>query len=202
MNDLGQFVKDFASAVAKADQRRPQAIGARSKLTFQPGIGPHSEARTIALVGAELELLEPDVYRERLFYDVQYPGSKQRCDVCLGTIEELEWAIEAKMLRMLGDNGKANDNILMHLLSPYPAHRSALTDCEKLTKSNMGKHKAILIYGYEAADWPLHPAIEAFEILAKNRVRLGDCHSARFEGLVHPVHSSGEVFAWELMESA
>ncbi len=36
------------------------------------------------------------------------------------------------MLRLMGDNGKANDNMLMHILSPYPSHRSALTDCEKL----------------------------------------------------------------------
>ena len=47
-----------------------------------------------------------------------------------------DWAIEAKMLRMFGDNGKLNDNMLMHVLSPYPAHRSALTDCGKLAHSN------------------------------------------------------------------
>ena len=33
------------------------------------------------------------------------------------------------MLRFMGDNGKLNDNIVMHILSPYPEHRSALTDC-------------------------------------------------------------------------
>lgn len=32
----------------------------------------------------------------------------------------------------LGDNGKPNDNMIMHILSPYPDHRSALTDCSKL----------------------------------------------------------------------
>ena len=41
------------------------------------------------------------------------------------------------MLRFLGDNGKPNDNILMHVLSPYPQHRSALTDCEKLARSSV-----------------------------------------------------------------
>ena len=30
-------------------------------------------------------------------------------------------------LRLKGDNGKPNDNMLMHILSPYPQHRSALT---------------------------------------------------------------------------
>ena len=28
---------------------------------------------------------------------------------------------EVKMLRLMGDNGKPNDNMLMHILSPYPA---------------------------------------------------------------------------------
>jgi hypothetical protein len=32
------------------------------------------------------------------------------------------WAIEVKMLRLMGDNGKLNDNMVMHILSPYPAH--------------------------------------------------------------------------------
>ena len=36
-----------------------------------------------------------------------------------------EWAIEVKMLRLMGDNGKPNDNMLMHILSPYERHRSA-----------------------------------------------------------------------------
>jgi hypothetical protein len=39
------------------------------------------------------------------------------------------------MLRLMGDNGKPNDNMLMHILSPYPSHRSALTDCQKLLRA-------------------------------------------------------------------
>lgn len=59
----------------------------------------------------------------------------QKCDLVL----EGEWAVEVKMLRCLGDNGKPNDNILMHILSPYPAHRSALTDCMKLRDSGFAE---------------------------------------------------------------
>ena len=39
------------------------------------------------------------------------------------------------MMRLMGDNGKPNDNILTHILSPYPAQRSAITDCRKLAAS-------------------------------------------------------------------
>ena len=76
--------------------------------------------------------------------------------------------------RILGDNGKADDNILMHILSPCPAHRNALTDCEKLASSSLGQQKATLIYAYDAGEWPLEPAISAFETFARER----DWHSA------------------------
>jgi hypothetical protein len=73
--------------------------------------------------------------------------------VCLGGPAPWEWAIEVKMLRFMGDNGKLNDNIVMHILSPYPEHRSALTDCTKLVTSQLGVHKAIMIYGYDYPGW-------------------------------------------------
>jgi hypothetical protein len=89
---------------------------------------------------------------------------RQKCDLCIGTSPAWSWVIEVKLLRFLGDNGQPNDNILMHILSPYPAHRSALTDCNKLIASGMAGRKAIIIYGFESDDWPLEPAIKSFEL--------------------------------------
>jgi len=197
--ELNRFVDDFGRALVAADTARPCAANARSKAAFQPGIGPHSEAQTVKLVGAELQRFAPGTYAGRLAYGVAYPESpRQKCDLCVGAAPNWERAVEIKMLRILGDNGKANDNILMHLLSPYPAHRSALTDCDKLVASQLGRRKAILVYGYDADAWPLEPAIGAFEALARARVGLGKRLSTEFRGLVHPVHSKGGVFAWEL----
>jgi len=197
--ELDEIVLDFASAVAAADSKCPVAINARSKKAFQPGIGPHSESRTVELVTEEMQSAKPVVYRGRLILGVSYPDApKQKCDFCVGTGSPWIWAVEVKMLRILGDNGKANDNILMHILSPYAEHRSAVTDCIKLSRSSIASRKAVLIFGYDAADWPLLPAIEAFEALASRRYQLGDRNEARFSGLVHPVHASGSVFAWEL----
>ena len=88
------------------------------------------------------------------------------------------------MLRFFGDNGKLNDNILMHVLSPYPEHRSALTDCDKLLRSRIKGRKAILIYGFDHEEWPLDPAVEAFEALAKLRADIGVRFTASFEDLV------------------
>jgi hypothetical protein len=88
--------------------------------------------------------------------------------------------------------------MVMHILSPYPAHRSALTDCTKLLASQLGTHKAILIYGYDYPDWPMDPAIEAFQVLASREVILADSAVASFDGLIHPVHSRGRVFGWQV----
>jgi len=194
-----EFTTDFAMALIAADARSPQAVNARSGVAFRPGIGPHSEAETVRLVGAELEILRPLAYRGRIAYAVPYPeASKQKCDLRIGASPAWDWAIEVKMLRILGDNGKANDNILMHILSPYSEHRSALTDCDKLSRSALGRRKMILIYGYESAGWPLATAIDAFESLALRRVSMSTRRTTAFEGLMHPVHRSGKVFAWEI----
>jgi hypothetical protein len=69
--------------------------------------------------------------------------------------------IEGKLLRLKGDNAKPNDNMLMHILSPYPQHRSALTDCLKLRAADFNGEKAIVIIGYDYSDLPLEPAVMA-----------------------------------------
>jgi len=140
----------------------------------------------------------PDTYGSHAL-SVRYPGgSRSKCDLCLGSADAWEWAIEFKLLRFLGDNGKPNGNMLMHILSPYPKDRSALTDCSKLTDSGIAANKAVVIFGYHHDDWPLEPAIDAFESLAARQVRLGPRQMASTPPLVHPVHSLGQVFGWEL----
>jgi hypothetical protein len=67
----------------------------------------------------------------------------------------------------LGDDGKLNDNMLMHILSPYPEHRRAVTDCLKLACTQVAARRAVLIYGFEHEEWPLEPALHAFEVLAR-----------------------------------
>lgn len=79
---------------------------------------------------------------------------------------------------------------------PYPQHRSALTDCVKLSNSGFPDPKAIVIIGYSYPDMPLGPAIQAFEILANANVRLGPRCEASFSHLCHPVHQEGKVIAW------
>jgi hypothetical protein len=128
---------------------------------------------------------------------VPYSGaSRQKCDLCVGDDPDWALAVEVKMLRLMGDNGKPNDNMLMHILSPYASDRSALTDCTKLLESGLAGTKAIVIYGFDYPSLPMDPAIEAFETLARSRVRLGERQVAGYRGLVHPIHQEGRVFGW------
>jgi hypothetical protein len=106
------------------------------------------------------------------------------------------------MMRLMGDNGKPNDNILTHILSPYPQQRSALTDCQKLVRSGFSGRFVILIYGYEYEGYPLEPVMDAFAILAAKYVRVVDFAVARFSGLIHPVHRQGATFGWEVRNLA
>lgn len=198
---LSTIVCDFAKGFMLADSKKPQAVNHRTKDTFKPGIGPHSEADTTELVLKELEVVYSNRYLGRYALGVPYPENKRlKCDLCIGHEYRWDWSIEVKMIRFLGDNGKLNDNILMHVLSPYPSHRSALTDCQKLLDSKIGGKKAILIFGYDHSDWLLDPAIEAFEVLAAASFIIGDRYVAEFNNLIHPIHDRGRVFAWELID--
>ena len=199
---LEQFVSDFAGAMKAIDARMLQAQNIRSKEFFRPGIGPHSEAKTVEMVANELQQAQPNLYHDRIGVGVPYPElPRQKCDLCLGPPNDWVWAIEVKMLRFLGDNGKLNDNILMHILSPYPEHRSAVTDYLKLSRTKLAAHRAVLIYGFEHKDWPLEPALHAFEVLARDVVETGRRCTASFTEFVHPIHTCGSVAAWEIQRA-
>jgi hypothetical protein len=199
MIDLATIVADFADGMRLADGRKPQAANARTGAPFSPGLGPHTEAQTISLVLRELSG-RSGYYATSVYREVPYPESpRSKCDLCFGGAPDFSWAIEVKMLRLMGDNGKPNDNILMHILSPYPAHRSALTDCEKLRASGLRGRKAIVIYAYEYPEWPAEPAIAAFEVLAERGRHLSERHQAMVTGLIHPVHREARVYGWELL---
>lgn len=157
----------------------------------------------VALLADELPLLQPARYADRLRTNLPYPGaSHQTCDLCLGIPPKWDWTIEVKMLRWMGDNGKPNDNMLTHILSPYPADRSALTDCLKLLQSSLHGRRAILIYGFDYHDRPMDPVIDEFELIASRRVQLSPREVGIYDGLIHPVHQCGRVFGWEIIGAA
>jgi hypothetical protein len=194
---MDDFVRSFARGMKVADGLALQAASARSGKLYQPGIGPHTEPQTIRLALAN----SGDPILESAFREVTYPATPQyKCDVVMPAPNA--WAIEVKMLRLMGDNGKLNDNALMHVLSPYSAHRSAVTDCPKLLGSGLDRRKGIVIFGYDHKEWPMDPVIEAFEILASRSAEMARSKPAAIADLIHPVHRAGRVFGWEITARA
>lgn len=195
--NLGEFVKSFAIGMKTADMQGPVALGARSRQPYLPGIGPHSESETITLAiehGPFARLRSADYARR----EVSYPSvARTKCDIVVDQGPN-SWAIEVKMLRMMGNNGQVNDNLITHMLSPYPKQHSAVTDCTKLLQSGFEGHKAIVIFGYDYPEYPMQPAITAFELLASQTVELIPTEVCHFDGLIHPVHRRGAVHGWEI----
>jgi hypothetical protein len=192
--ELSQFVAALADGIKMADTASPTAAPSRSGRTYRPGIGPHTERETITLAMAAWSPMLPPFRRE-----VPYPSNpRTRCDVVVDGTPG--WAIELKLLRLLGDNGKLNDNMVMHILSPYPAHRSALTDGAKLVASGFPQRKALVVFGYDYPGWPMDAAIDALRVLMRERMRTRGCEPASFDDLVHPVHKRGRAFGWELVD--
>jgi hypothetical protein len=114
---LASFVKDFARAMKVVDERRPQALNARSGQPYSPGIGPHTESQTVALILKKLANEELSPY-SRFQCEVPYISSpRSRCDVCFGSQPDWSWSLEIKMLRLMGDNGKPTTSscIFCHL---------------------------------------------------------------------------------------
>jgi hypothetical protein len=197
MSALGEFVEAFASAFEAADARAPAWTTAKGR-AYRPGLGPHPEDAAVRLTLAEL--------RERPPFDLTPvgqalpypPPSRQKCDIWVG--DPLELALEVKMARFRGDNGKPDDTAVKDILSPYESDRSALADCVKLARAGFDCDKAILIYGFDYDDKPLDPVIDAFELIAREQlnVPLGPRYVEPIQSLVHPVHSGGRVFGWQV----
>jgi hypothetical protein len=184
----------FAKSLQAADAREPIHVSVRSGRAYQPGIGPHSENEAVRLALLEATASVPAL---RAGQFVPYPGApRQKCDVWIG--DPVEWAIEVKMARLRGDNGKPDDTAIKDILSPYGRDRSALTDCLKLAGSGFPSRLAGLIYGFDYDDQSLEPLIDAFETLASRPVRLGQRFEATTGTLIHPVHFGGRVFGWEI----
>jgi hypothetical protein len=189
--DISEIVADFAAGLSAADARRPVFK------TYKPGIGPHDEDVAVRLALDEMRASKPTKYGNgRSGQQLLYPGSKQRVDVWLG--DPREWVIEVKMARFFRNNGDHEGTGIKDILSPFECDRSALTDTTKLAGSSFPHRKALLIYGFDYATKPLAVIMDAFQVLARERVQLLGSAVTPLGNLVHPVHARGAVYGWEI----
>jgi len=185
--ELKDIAVDVADALVRVDDSRSQFR------SFQPGVGPFGEPQLVKLIATRLN-----------------ESSKYQSAACTKRSPDLlipgKWAIEFKIARPYGDNGKEAENWSVNLLHPYQGNVSAIGDCYKLAKMTGLERKAIIVIGYEHVPPKIEliPLIKSFEVIAErvSGIRLSARVEIRREGLIHPVHQALRVFAWEVLAVA
>jgi hypothetical protein len=159
--------------------------------TFSPGVGPYGEPQLLKLIAKQLNHVckyQPPV-RTKRNPDLLIPG---------------EWAIEFKIARPFGDNGKEAENWSVNLLHPYSGNVSTIGDCIKLANYQGPERRAVCVIGYEHKPpvIDLSPLVQSFEAIAERvlRIKLSPRIEVKHEGLVHPIHQAVRVFTWEVQD--
>ena len=177
------------------DAGRP--VGADQR--FKPGIGPLKETEVTALLLSRLAKDRPVDFGAAGART--YTGSRGECDLVIPN----KWAIEIKLARPFGDNGKPAERWSENLLYPYPGNTSSIGDALKLLASAFTERKAVMVFGYEHSPpkISLEPAIRGFELLATSviGIALGPRQMSTASGLVHPYHQQVTVYAWEVLDA-
>ncbi len=181
---LEETIADIADGLAHID-----ATAAPFR-TFQLGVGPYGEPQLVKLLAGYLNGLP------------KYRGgvrTKRTPDLLIPS----QWAMEFKIARPFGDNGREAENWSVNLLHPYKGNVSTIGDCYKLVDLQCAERKAVVVIGYEhlPPNIDLTPLIESFEAVAKHvaSINLSARAECRRDRLVHPVHQSVRVFAWEVL---
>jgi hypothetical protein len=190
---LATLVADIAAALRAVDASRPR----ESNKNFKPGIGPLGEPVLLQLAADQMRSSKPIEYQRA--GPQAYPGTRAECDLVIPG----QWAIELKLARPYGDNGRPAEHWSENLLHPYPGNTSAIGDCLKLLGSGFAERKCVVVVGYEHSPpkTPLEPALHAFELLAAGiaHLRLSSRHTASITALVHPFHQQATVAGWEVL---
>jgi hypothetical protein len=184
MIDLPTVIVEVADALAAVDATRTPFKA------FQPGVGPYAEPQLVRLV---VQRLNSSPFLQGLV------STRRKPDLLIKD----HWALEVKLVRPFGDNGREAENWSVNLLHPYAGNVSALSDCLKLLSLESPERKAVVVVGYEH-DPPqisLKPLIDSFELIAERilSIELGPRVMEVRKPLVHAVHQQLTVFAWEVL---
>ncbi len=153
--DYSQLIKIIADILKEYDAEKP------IHKEFKAGIGPFGEPQIVSIISAKLNQVGI------------LAKTRRTPDLDINT----DWAIEFKIVRPFGDNGKEAENWTVNLLHPYPGNVSLIGDALKLLQLPNFSHKGLFIIGYEhnPAKIGLDPIIESFELIAQNvmKIKLG-----------------------------
>ena len=170
---IADILKDF-------DQERPIHKG------FRPGIGPFGEPQIVAEIA------------KRLTCRGVAACTKRTPDLAL----QEDWAVEFKIVRPFGDNGREAENWSVNLLHPYAGNVSLMGDAVKLLGLDGYRRRGVFVIGFEHQPprVSLNPLICSFELIAKEvmAIRLGPRVEEIRANLVHPEHQVLRCIGWEL----
>jgi hypothetical protein len=182
--ELERIVCDVADCLTEID-----ASGVPFK-HFQAGIGPYGEPQLVRAVAERLRSLPGygTETRTKRTPDLLIPGL---------------WALEFKITRPFGDNGREAENWSVNLLHPYEGNVSVIGDCLKLRRLGSPERKAVVVVGYEHTPprIRLAPLLDAFEAVALQiaKIQIGPRVQTTRVGLCHPVHQQLTVSAWQIL---
>lgn len=189
---LSVLLDDLCAAALQLDAMGP--VGRSKDRTYQPGIGPLREADFVDQLLPIMRHNRPKVYDEAR--PVPYPASKAKLDLLVPA----SLAVEFKLIRPFGDNGREAEHWSENAVHPYPGNVSAVGDCLKLRGVDFGVARAVVIYGFEHAEpvVRLEPAVRMFEFAARSlySIDLSDRQERVVAPLMHPVHQVMRVFGW------
>ena len=178
--EYSELVRNIADILKELDNEKP------IHKAFKPGIGPFGEPQIVSIIS------------ERLIRKGIPARTRRTPDLDI----QSEWAIEFKIIRPFGDNGKEAENWTVNLLHPYPGNVSLIGDAIKLLQIPNYSHKGLFIIGYEhdPAKISLDPLIRSFELITREvvNIKLGERVEARRNNLVHPEHQVVCCIGWEL----
>ena len=175
------LVKTVADILKAFDNERPV------HKTFHPGIGPFGEPQIVGEIARRLRHLGIQA-KTRRAPDLDVSG---------------ESAIEFKIVRPFGDNGREAENWSVNMLHPYPGNVSLIGDAKKLSCGlDEYPRKGLLILGFEhdPTRISLDPLIQSFELVAVQvmNIPLGQRVEETRKGLCHPHHQVLRCVGWQL----
>ena len=125
--DISELTIMIADILKRYDEEQP------AHNDYKPGIGPFTETKLVRKIADELSIREiPSEVKKTPDLDIR---------------EGI--AVEFKITRPYGNNGKPAENWSVNLLHPYEGNESLIGDAIKLSKLPGYSQKVLFVIGYE-----------------------------------------------------
>ena len=180
--EYSEIVKTVANILKEYDQEVPV------HKAFRPGIGPFGEPQIVRVIA------------DRLCNKGLSAKTKRTPDLVI----EDQWAIEFKIVRPFGDNGKEAENWSVNMLHPYAGSTSLIGDALKLANLEVYPNKGLFVIGFEhnPPKICLDPLLDSFEVIASQvmGIQLHGRVEEKRDGLVHSEHQVLRCVGWQLKQ--